>query len=98
MKNQIVTTIVLVLVMGFMSFSSMAQNKNNEPTAVSNAFSAKYPSAKLKNWKMKNDTCIAMFNMDKSTTEHFIPQKETGLKLKEMLNMYLPYQWRLRYI
>ena len=63
MKNRIVKTIVLVSVMGLMSYSSMAQNK--EPLAVSNAFSARYPSAKLKDWKMKNDTCIAMFNMDK---------------------------------
>jgi len=50
MKNRIVKTIVLVSVMGLMSYSSMAQNK--EPLAVSNAFSARYPSAKLKGWKM----------------------------------------------
>lgn len=101
MKNQIVKTIVFVLVMGFMSYSSMAQNKNKEPMAVSNAFSAKYPAAKLKNWKMRNDTCIAMFNMDKRHYRAFYTTNGTWIKternVKHLSTLPMPTQVYLKH-
>ena len=98
MKNQIVKTIVLVSVMGFMSHSSMAQSK--ESMTVSNAFSAKYPSAKLKEWKMKNDTCIAMFNMDKRHYQAYYTTDGTWIKternVKHLSTLPMPTQIYLK--
>ncbi len=98
MKNRIVKTIVLVSVMGFMSYSSMAQSK--ESMTVANAFSAKYPSAKLKDWKMKNDTCIAMFNMDKRHYQAYYTTGGTWIKternVKHLSTLPMPAQQYLK--
>ena len=62
MKNLRIKAIA-ALAVGLISYSAMAQT-DNIPQPVTSAFNAKYPMAKAEHWKMKNDTCMAMFKMN----------------------------------
>lgn len=62
MKTLIAKTIILCSTIGLITCSAMAQT--TQPMPVTNAFNAKYPTAKVKEWKMKGDTSIAMFEMN----------------------------------
>lgn len=64
MKSLKVKTIALIVVMGLISYNSMAQKATEMvPQAVLTAFSVKYPQEQLKNWKTKNNMYIASFAM-----------------------------------
>ena len=54
-------TIILIAAMGIISYTTKGQKANNIPPAVLTAFSAKYPQAQLKHWKIKNNVCTASF-------------------------------------
>ena len=65
MKNLKIKTIILIMVMGMISYSTMAQKFNNDvPQAVLTSFSAKYPQVQLKGWKTKDKMYIASFVMN----------------------------------
>jgi hypothetical protein len=69
MKN-LKALIGLIAALGLISYHAMAQKVNDQiPQAVQSAFSTKYPQANLKNWKIKKDSCIASFIMDKRRYE-----------------------------
>jgi len=64
MKNLKVQTVILIVVMGLISYNTMAQKATKMvPQAVLIAFSVKYPQEELKNWKTKNNVYIASFAM-----------------------------------
>ena len=65
MKCSKIKVIILVVAMGMSTYSTMAQNLNNNiPQAVLTAFSAKYPQVQLKKWKTKHNTSTALFIMN----------------------------------
>jgi len=63
MKN-IIKTIMLVAVMGLISFNTFAQKTDGVPQNVLAAFAAKYPGAQVKNWKEKKGISTVKFTMD----------------------------------
>jgi hypothetical protein len=63
MKN-IIKNISLIVTIGLISLSAIAQKNNNVPQAVLTAFSAKYPQAQVKNWKTASDVYVAHFIND----------------------------------
>lgn len=65
MKSLKIKTLILIAAMGIITIPAMAQNANNiVPQNVQTAFSSKYPQAQLKAWKVKHDTCMAMFTLN----------------------------------
>jgi len=62
MKTLISKTIVLCSAIGLITCSAMAQT--TQPMPVTSAFTARYPTVQVKEWKMKGDTSIAVFNMN----------------------------------
>lgn len=67
MKTLII--IVLLLLLGGISRIAIAQKVRNLPRAILTDFSAKYPQAHLKHWKLENNQYIASFVMDKRECE-----------------------------
>jgi hypothetical protein len=60
--KRFIMKISLIAAIGLISFSAQAQNRtHNVPQAVVTAFSATYPKAKLRHWRINKDTCIASF-------------------------------------
>ncbi len=60
----LVKSIILIVVLGLLSYHVMAQRKSIQvPTVVQNAFSSKYPQALLKSWKTEKDQYVASFTM-----------------------------------
>jgi hypothetical protein len=78
MKTLIAKTIILCSAIGLITCSAMAQS--TQPMPVTNAFNARYPTAKVKDWKMKGDTCIAMFNMNDRHYKAFYAADGTWLR------------------
>src|ERR1700744_4975983 len=66
MKSLKIKAFLVAAAMGLLSFNTMAQKPtDNIPQRVLTDFSAKYPQAQLKNWKVQNDEYVASFVMDK---------------------------------
>jgi len=66
MKKLSIKSIGLIAAMGLIGDGAMAQKVDmNVPPAVINVYGTQYPTAKLKKWEVKNDTCIAIFTMNK---------------------------------
>jgi hypothetical protein len=65
MKNLMIKAIILIATMGIYSYDSLAQKAIvTLPQAVLTSFTAKYPQAQVKSWKMKGDISTASFAMD----------------------------------
>jgi hypothetical protein len=84
---------ILVIVIAFFSSLVIAQAKTNAeiPKKVSEAFSAKYPSAEIKKWKAAKGDYVAEFNLEKkkfiahySSTGEWI-KTESKIKLSNNL-------------
>jgi hypothetical protein len=64
--------ITFIAAIVLISYSAQAQKtRDNVPQAVLTAFSATYPQASLKNWKINKDTCIASFKFADRKYEAF---------------------------
>ena len=95
MKTLKIKITMLVSVAVMVTTGAMAQN--NTPQAVNNAFNARYMNAQMVNWKMKKDTCVAMFGMNnKKYQAYYMPD---GSWIKTQRNVKhkttLPMQARM---
>lgn len=62
--KRFILRIIFIAAIGLVSCSVQAQKRaDNVPQPVVTAFSATYPGAKLKNWKINKDTFIASFKL-----------------------------------
>lgn len=64
MKNSIIKTALILMVSGFTINANAATGGVNVPEQVTAAFSAKYPQAKLKDWKMAKAGYKAEFKIN----------------------------------
>jgi hypothetical protein len=78
MKTLIAKTIVLCSAIGLITCSAMAQS--TQPMPVTNAFASRFPSAQVKEWKMRGDTSIAMFNMNNRHYKAYYTSDGTWLR------------------
>ena len=70
--KRLITRISFIAAIGLIWYSAQAQKgKDNVPPAVLAVFSATYPQADLKNWKINKDTCIATFKLANRKYEAF---------------------------
>jgi hypothetical protein len=66
MKNLKIKAFLIAAAMGLLSYNTMAQKATDQiPQRVLVDFSAKYPQAQLKNWKVQNNEYVASFVLDK---------------------------------
>ena len=62
--KRLIIRISFIAAIGLIWYSAQAQKgKDNVPQAVLTDFSANYPQAKVKNWKINRDTCMVSFKM-----------------------------------
>jgi hypothetical protein len=72
MKNVQVKTIILIAAMWIISYNTMAQKATDMvPQAVIASFSAQYPQAQVKDWKIKNNDYIASFILNNRKSQAF---------------------------
>jgi hypothetical protein len=64
MKNQIIKTVIILIALGCTINANAAKSSVNVPEQVTAAFTAKYPQAQLKDWKIAKAGYKAEFKLN----------------------------------
>ena len=78
--------ISFIVAISLISYCAQAQKgRDNVPQAVLTDFSANYPQARVKNWKINKDTCIASFKLADRKYEAFYSENGNWIRSERIM-------------